>query len=64
MLTIIFGITTLVCGIGWLAAKISIRSLLIFMYERYNSLPTDEEIRIYTQKAADQMFIFLRKEKR
>lgn len=56
MLTVFFGLTTLVCGVGWLAAKVSIRSLLIFLYERFDTLPTREEIRIYTRKAAEQMF--------
>ena len=56
MLTVFFGLTTLVCGGGWLAAKVSILSLLIFLHERFDTLPTREEIRIYTRKAAEQMF--------
>lgn len=56
MLTVFFGLTTLVCGVGWLAAKVSILSLIIFLYERFDTIPTSEEIRIYTRKAVEQMF--------
>lgn len=56
MLTIFLGITTLVCGVGWLAAKVSILSLIILLYERFDTIPTKEEISAYTGKAIEVMF--------
>lgn len=44
MLTVFFGLTTLVCGVGWLVARLSLFILLWCWQERQLSPPTNEEL--------------------
>lgn len=44
MWTVIFLITTVICGIGWLKRYVSCAALIHFMKMKGYSLPNDEEI--------------------
>lgn len=55
MLTIIFGITTLVCGIGWLGTRFELFVILWCWQERQLSPPTDEELERAKKEVAKHM---------
>lgn len=55
MWSIILIITTLICGLGWLAMYISCTALIYYMKKKGYNPPNDEEMKECTQYAAKHL---------
>ncbi|MBA4697798.1 MAG: hypothetical protein H2212_00040 [Ruminococcus sp.] len=49
MWTIIFIVTTIICGIGWITGYISCTAMIYYMKKTGYKLPNDEEIKECTR---------------
>lgn len=49
MWTIIFIVTTIICGIGWITRYISCTAMIYYMKKTGYKLPNDEEIKECTR---------------
>lgn len=56
MWTIIFIVTTIICGIGWLARYISCTAMIYYMKKKGFKLPNDEETEECTQFVVKHLF--------
>lgn len=54
--TAILGITTAICGIGWLSNNIASKALVLYIAEKGYIPPTKEETEAYTRKVASKIF--------
>lgn len=61
MLTVILGITTVICAVGWFFSRVTIKTLLYCWKDRGYPLPTDAEINNNGRKALEKIFTFSRK---
>lgn len=55
-MTILFTITTVICGIGWLKGSVSTVALIYYLEKKGYAQPNDEEIRECTLWAARYLF--------
>jgi len=55
-MTILFTITTVICGIGWLKGSVSTVALIYYLEKKGYAQPNDEEIRECTLWAARHLF--------
>lgn len=56
MWTVIFLITTVICGIGWIKRYVSCAALLYFMNAKGYSLPNEKEMEENIQTAVRKIF--------
>ncbi len=56
MWTIIFFITTVICGIGWLCRYVSVLALIYYIEKKGYIQPNDVEIKECTLWAAKKLF--------
>ena len=56
MLTLVFAIMAVICGIGWLKYYISTCALVYFIQRKGYTPPNDEEIQECTRWVAEKIF--------
>ena len=56
MWTVVFAITTFVCGLGWLTQHISVLALVYYLTKKGYAQPTDSELKECTSWAAKKFF--------
>ncbi|MGC4018358.1 MAG: hypothetical protein QM793_03445 [Muricomes sp.] len=56
MWTILFVVTTIICGIGWLIRYISCTAMIYYVRKNGYKLPTDEELKECTQFVIKHLF--------
>ena len=56
MLALIFAVTTIICGFGWVVNKIAAKGALLYIIEECGKAPVSGELGPYMKKAIMQMF--------
>lgn len=54
-MALLFLATTAVCAAGWFCSRLSVMTLLYFLEEKNCTLPTKDELKACSRKAAERM---------
>lgn len=56
MLTLVFAVTAIICGIGWITNHVAVKSILYYMAQKGYKPPADAEIKECTLAVIKRLF--------